>query len=66
MKKIFSAVLTFAAICSFSFGAVLMLTNIQASRVPDGHPLDPWWLVWGLLLVVPATTGTFARLLSKK
>jgi len=66
MKKIFSAILVFVAICSFSFGIVLSISNAQGSKVPDGNPLDPWWLVWGLLLVIPAITGIGAGLLSKK
>lgn len=66
LKKIFSAILVFVAICSCSFGFVLMMTNFQALRVPDGHPLDPWWLVWGLFLIIPTITGIFAGLLLKK
>ena len=33
----------------------LLISNIQGKRVPDGNPLDPWWLVWGLLALASAS-----------
>ena len=35
----------------------LLISNIQGKIVPDGNPLDPWWLVWGLLLLSLAATA---------
>jgi len=49
-----------AAGCSFIAGIFLMISNIQGERVPDGHPLDPWWMVWVLLVIVPISFGFVA------
>jgi hypothetical protein len=54
MKKMVSFVLGLASGFSFMAGFLLLISNIQGQRMPDGHPLDPWWLVWGLTFVVPA------------
>jgi hypothetical protein len=59
-EKMFSCLFGVLASWSFTVGFFLLISNIQGSRVPDGHPLDPAWLVWGLLIVVPATLTLLA------
>jgi hypothetical protein len=63
MKKIFSILLGIAAGYSVLAGFFLLISNIQGRRVPDGHPLDPEWLVWGLLVVVPGLAGLLAMII---
>lgn len=60
IRKIFSVLLGGAAGCSFLAGFFLFISNVQGSRVPDGCPIESWWLVWGLFLLVPALAGSAA------
>ena len=53
MRKILSRFFGSLAGLSFVSGLILAASNIQGRRVPDGYPLDPWWLELGLLTVVP-------------
>ena len=60
IRKIFSVLLGLVAFYSAITGTVLLISNIQGLRVPDGHPLDPWSLVISLLVVVPIIAGTIS------
>ena len=66
IKKIFSVLLGLMAFYSAITGVVLLISNIQGQRVPDGHPLDPWWLIVLLLIVIPSITGPSAIMLYPK
>ena len=52
-KKSFSIISGLSAFYSFVFGYFLLISNIQGKRVPDGHPLDPWWIVITFLVILP-------------
>ncbi len=60
MRKLISILLGVAAFNLFATGIVFLISNIQGQRIPDGYPLDPEWLVWGLLVVAPILIGFLA------
>ncbi len=53
MKEKIVNSITVIAIFSFVNGIFLMISNIQALRKPDGYPLDPLWLIYGLAFLIP-------------
>ena len=54
VRKFFSAILGGIASCSILTGYILVISNTQSQKVPDGYPLSPEWLIWILLTLVPA------------
>jgi len=60
IKRTFSIAFGLLSLYSVIAGFFILVSNIQGSRVYDGHPLDPWWLVVLLLVVIPIIAGAIS------
>ena len=56
LKKMLSIISGMGATLFFLGWLSLLISNIQGQRMPDGYPLDPWWLILGLLLATGILT----------
>lgn len=44
----------------------LLISNVQGKRIPDGNPLDPWWMVWGLFFIAVVSAAAAIAIWPRK